>query len=204
MSELSDDCFHSAHSKCRGTDCSCACHRAEKLALENESLRSRIAGLERGLEEVCNAAGEWHSEVIKVEGVEAFPNRLTDAVMKARGFLAEAESRSLRIQPGDEALSGRPRDRPGAVASEGGGSGQGPGQEADAAARPDEVASEPPAPANPAKPIRTKAKLCRCGRPTYASRLGLASARFCRRCALNVGLCTCPKVRHRPKPKGAD
>ena len=47
----------------------------------------RAGEAERLLVEVCDAAGEWHSEVIKVQGVRPFPNRLTDAVVKARAHL---------------------------------------------------------------------------------------------------------------------
>lgn len=49
MSELSDDCFHSGHSQCRHSDCSCSCHRAERLAEENQALRSSNARLKEAL-----------------------------------------------------------------------------------------------------------------------------------------------------------
>lgn len=42
MSELSDDCFHSQHSNCRHPDCSCSCHRVERLLEENRILRAAL------------------------------------------------------------------------------------------------------------------------------------------------------------------
>ena len=55
-------------------------HIIERLVLDLQAARA-------ALKEVCDAAGEWHSEVVKIEGIKPFPPRLTEAVMRARAQL---------------------------------------------------------------------------------------------------------------------
>lgn len=69
--------------------------RAEAAEAEVERLKDdfwratdRASVAEKILAEVCDAAGEYHAAATK-KGAEAFPIRLTDAVVGARRYLAK-------------------------------------------------------------------------------------------------------------------